>query len=321
MSDASPPSLQPADTAVLDALLRADGPRTVDAIAAERAVDAREVTAAVDRLRRAGCRIDLHPQQGLHLVRTGLGCWSDYIEPRHTGRLGRRLIVYRRTTSTQDVARHRVETAAPADHEGTVVVADGQDAGRGRFGRRWYDEGGRSLLLTAVTSPRGRSGECLMLAGCCGVAEATEAVSGLPVQVRWPNDLMIEGRKVGGMLLETLRGMALVGIGLNVEGAPAASSLGSTTSLATHGGAVDRLLLLDRLLGRVADLAGAEEDTLIRRWRARSCLLQKRVTVRTGDKDLTGRVIDLDPRQGLLLAVDGGAVVPLRAETASLIAV
>jgi len=308
------------DVDLLHRLLTADGPTAVLALG-----DPATTPAALSALRDAGCVIDGHPQRGVRLVASGLGCWADYIEARHAGRLGRRVRVFQQTTSTQQVARQLVERDAAA-HTGEVVATDHQSAGRGRRGRRWFAPPGASLLMTAVVDPRGATADRLVLASCCALAEAVESLADLRVQVRWPNDLLIDGDKLAGILVETFNGVALIGIGVNVAVDPADLPAADgdrtlrATSLRACGVDVDRLRLLDVLLDRLDPTLHTADDASLRRfWQERSCLVQQRVTVDSEGTRLTGRVIDVDPREGLILEVERGPVVTLRAETTSLV--
>lgn len=292
------------DPVVLHRLLTADGPVPTHALG----LSAADLAA----LEAAGCRLDDHPQHGLRLLETGLGCWVDYIEPRHSNRLGRRLFVFRQTTSTQDAARQMITT------DGTVIVTDHQTGGRGRLGRRWLAPPSAALLMTAVvrhtdSTPVDR----LMLAAACAVAEAVESLCDQQVQIRWPNDVLIAGRKLAGILVETTADLALIGIGLNVTAHPADLN---ATSLLAESIRVDRLHLLDVLLDRLDfDVHHATDAQLLRCWRARSCLTQQRVTVSVDGRKLTGRVIDLDPAHGLLMQIEHGPIATLPAATTSLV--
>lgn len=312
------------DVDLLHALLGADGPQTVHALARATGLDALVVWPKLDQLRRAGCEIASHPQHGVCLVRAGLECWADYLEHRRPDSIGRRALVYRQTTSTQDLAHQLVQGAAdPTSLDGRVVVADHQTAGRGRLGRAWFAEPGTSLLFTAVVHRRDHSVDHLMLAACEAVAVAVDRVCGRVTQVRWPNDILLGRAKVAGILLQVVNGSALVGVGINVSADPPKLTARAglpATSLAAHGCTVDRLVLLDvlcetldRALWRTGSAALAEA------WRSRSTLRQQRVTVDIGGRRLVGRVIDVDPEHGLLLQVERGPVVTLPAATTSLI--
>ena len=165
-----------------------------------------------------------------------------------------------------------------------------------------------------------------MLASCCAVARTIEGLGQFQVQVRWPNDLLIDGRKVAGILVEQVGSTALIGVGINTrvgEHELPATDSGRpicATSLHLHGVTADRLYILDQLLDRLeGELYRAADADLLAQWRRRSCLTQQRVTVRSGERTITGRVIDVDPRHGLLLADDRGAMHTLAAATTSLL--
>jgi BirA family biotin operon repressor/biotin-[acetyl-CoA-carboxylase] ligase len=127
--------------------------------------------------------------------------------------------------STNEVARRLADAGAP---EGTLVIAEEQTAGRGRLGRRWLAPSGTSLLFSLLLRPNLPAGQAMrltMLAGL-GAAEGIQAATGLVVRLKWPNDILVAGRKVGGVLIEAgLSGdrldYAVAGIGINVNFRPA----------------------------------------------------------------------------------------------------
>lgn len=312
--------------AVLERLLAAPAPQSPQTIADQIGRSLGEVTAALDALRDAGCEFIDEPHRGPRLASSGLGCWVDYIEQRHADRLGRRLVAYRTTTSTQDVARTLVADAAARVHAGTVVTSDHQTAGRGRLGRRWFDRHGGGLAFTAIVDAAGTAPDRLCLAACCAIADAVTETTGVQPTIRWPNDLLIERRKLAGILVETVGGNALIGVGINVG--PLGDAIpdddaGRTivaTSLADAGVGIDRLALLDAALTHLhRTLTETADDELRTRWRDRCGLLNERVTVDAAGSRLTGRVIDIDPQQGLVLEVERGPVVALPAATTSIV--
>ena len=138
-----------------------------------------------------------------------------------TRRLGRPVLYFRRTGSTNDVAHER---AAAGTAEGLLVIADEQTAGRGRLDRRWWAPPGSSLLMSLLLRPSLPPSQVGQLTMCLGLAavEAIEAVTGLRPALKWPNDLLLNGRKLGGMLSELrLDGeqvaYAVLGLGINVN--------------------------------------------------------------------------------------------------------
>ncbi|MEX2672728.1 MAG: biotin--[acetyl-CoA-carboxylase] ligase [Phycisphaeraceae bacterium] len=311
------------ETQLLALLLASREPLPLEAVG--RALGCAPVEAAVllERLEGKGCRLARHPQHGVQLLESSLTCWSTYIEGRRPGLIGRKVSVYRETTSTQELARKMLKPGGNG-HDGHVLVSDHQSAGRGRLGRPWITAPGAALLMTAIVGHGQATVDRLMLAACCGVAEGIEAATGIGTQVRWPNDVLMNGAKMAGIIVETVGKLALIGIGINVHGAPRTGrqvTLRSpATSLAEQGQAVDRLLLMERVLEQLqAALYTRPSDDLYQAWRERAALLQQRVTVEADGRQLTGRVIDLDPTQGLLLQLDRGQVVTLPAQTTSLV--
>ena len=152
----------------------------------------------------------------------------------------------RECPSTQDLVLGR---GLP---EGAVAATDHQTAGRGRSGRSWADEPGASLLVSVLLRPPAAAvTPQLSLVAGLAAAEAVESATGLPAALKWPNDVVLGGRKVAGVLLEASADEVACGIGVNVARAPAAAAAGAlpATSLAAETGARhDRAELLAALL-------------------------------------------------------------------------
>jgi BirA family biotin operon repressor/biotin-[acetyl-CoA-carboxylase] ligase len=186
-----------------------------------------------------------------------LDAWS--LEGLETDIVGQTLVYRPAISSTNDEARRLARAGAP---EGMLVVADYQTVGRGRLERRWEAPAGSSLLMSLVFRPHLAAHQVQRLTMICGLAavEAIEAQTGLYVGLKWPNDLVIDGAKLGGILTEIeLAGKrvdyAVVGIGLNVNLDPGQlpqDLLMVATSL-SHllGREVERLPLLRALLQAV----------------------------------------------------------------------
>ncbi len=145
-----------------------------------------------------------------------------YLEARlQDSPLGHPIIYRERATSTQDVAREAALAGAP---EGLLVLAEEQTAGRGRAGRSWWAPPGTAILsslLLRPTLPPEHVGYIGMIAGLA-MSDALADVAHITVALKWPNDLLLEGRKLGGILLESLwEGLRLeaviLGLGLNVR--------------------------------------------------------------------------------------------------------
>ena len=130
------------------------------------------------------------------------------------GRFGRPYLYLAQCETTQRL----LDTAQP---EGAVAVCDEQTGGRGRLGRRWEAPARSSILVSTLLRPppERKTAELTLLAGVA-VAVVVERATGLAAQIKWPNDVMLDRRKVAGVLAELQDGAVLLGIGLNVNQAP-----------------------------------------------------------------------------------------------------
>jgi BirA family biotin operon repressor/biotin-[acetyl-CoA-carboxylase] ligase len=176
-----------------------------------------------------------------------LALTEDVVTPLIRGRFGVPYLWHERCPSTQDVLRG---SGLP---EGAVAVAEHQTAGRGRSGRRWDDRPGAAVLVSVLLRPPlGAPLPQLSLAAGLATAEALEALTGTPAGIKWPNDVLLAGRKVAGILLESDADAVVCGIGVNVgqaEGELPADTKVPAASLRTATGLdVDRATLLARLL-------------------------------------------------------------------------
>ncbi len=254
-----------------------------------------------------------------------------------TSWLGQSLVCLERTGSTNDVARDLAREGAPA---GTVVVADAQEAGRGRMGRRWLAAPGTCLLCSLLLRPTGLGPQCaaqLTMICALAAADAIGALSGLRTALKWPNDLIvhIKGaangppyRKLAGLLTETgLTGArlehAIVGIGVNVNVAPpdlAALAPDATSILAETGQPLERARLLAVLLGhaegRFERLQAGQSP--VAEWASRLAFLGQAVEAWTPAGRLTGVAEGVDEDGALRLRLADGHVERLLAADVSL---
>ncbi len=247
-----------------------------------------------------------------------------------THRLGRPTLFYPSIGSTNDVCH---EQAAAGAAEGLLVVADEQMAGRGRLDRRWWAPRGSSLLMSLLLRPPIPPTRAAQLTMCLGLgaAEGIEQVTGLRPALKWPNDLLLDGRKLGGMLTELrLAGerieYAVLGIGINVHvefaapGVPpeiAETAISLAMALAnvsgTFGSAwhvLDRATLLAAILARCEAwydrlLAGESPHGA---WAARLDTLGRLVTVTLPAGVLRGIATGVNAEGALLVRDDGGQV-------------
>jgi BirA family biotin operon repressor/biotin-[acetyl-CoA-carboxylase] ligase len=221
------------------------------------------------------------------------------------------------TGSTNDEALTLAEAGAP---DGTAVIADAQRAGRGRRGRTWFSPPGSGLYLSVVVrvGPAPITLSLVTLAAGVAAADAVTAVSGLPVELKWPNDLVVgrPWRKIGGVLCESVGGgrvdAVVVGVGIN-RGAEAypPDLRDRATSIETElGRFTDRAPLVVECLARLADRMGQvrarDDDGICREWRrlGRGGLGQ---AVRWQDQGVerTGVARDIDAAGALVVDSEG----------------
>src|SRR5438067_7450290 len=137
-----------------------------------------------------------------------------------TRRLGRRVLVYDRVDSTSTRA---AALAVDPANDGVVILADEQTAGRGQYGRTWTCPGGAGVPMSVLLFPPPalRRPAVLTAWAAVSVCEVIRQTAGLQARIKWPNDVLIQGRKVSGILIEQSRG-TVAGIGLNVNQSAAA---------------------------------------------------------------------------------------------------
>jgi len=217
----------------------------------------------------------------------------------------RQLHHFEELASTNDEARNLVARGAA---HGTVVLADFQTAGRGRRGAVWASDPGGGLLFSVILRPDyARHFWCrLALASGLGIVNALRDEWEIPAEIKWPNDIYIEGKKCAGILVESQDGFAVVGVGLNIASSPDG---GDSISLSERfGNDLSReevlAVVLDGILEESQCCADGFADQMDR-MRQRCWLTGKRVTFRSVQKQLSGRVVGLGDGGDLLVDIDG----------------
>jgi len=235
---------------------------------------------------------------------------SDVTTPAPPRLIGATVLRVDRATSTNDLLRGLAEQGAP---EGTVVVAREQSAGRGRRGRAWHSPLG-GLWFSLLLRPPDPSDGRLALAAALGVAEGIRKACGAGLGLKWPNDLILGGGKVGGILLESIPPFVIIGVGVNVNVDPVtlpAGVAGGATSLAA---ALRHPLDLEATLAAVLEgidvaygvLRAGRAPELLQRWRRLSVTLGRTVRIESGGAVVEGRAIDVDADGALVVEATGG---------------
>jgi BirA family biotin operon repressor/biotin-[acetyl-CoA-carboxylase] ligase len=298
--------------------------------------DLERVRDELDALLSFGFGIEQHPYRGAAYHGPAERLCPDQIEHGlRTRWIGRRIAVWNRVTSTNDLA---ARAGTSATNDGLVILAEEQTAGRGRPGRSWTAPARSSLLMSVVLFPPARLAPAepeaafgwawLTVLAAIAAAEVVVSWTGRDARIKWPNDVRVSGRKIAGILVERTpapgqpatarKGApasepgwgAVIGIGLNAnlsrDGFPPELAARATSlQIERRGEPVDRSELARDLIGRLDhwyDLSRSRgAHTLNTPWCARSEHLGRIVRVATPSASLIGRLIDLDVRLGLTL--------------------
>jgi len=274
----------------------------------------------IRQLRKRGYQIDSSPRLGYALVKnTELLLPEEISLGLETSVIGKHIRHFEEVTSTQDLAE---ELARSGAEEGTVVISERQTEGRGRKGRAW-DSPTQGVYLSVVLKPALRPSQIVQIPLIAGVAatRAIKRVTPLIPRLKWPNDITISGRKVGGILAEMNCEMdtihyIILGIGINVNAHRLSLSepvRGLATSLAEECGEhVSRVRTVQCLLTEFEALYGeflfSGFDTIRQEWKALNNTTGSRVRVSGGGEEVEGRALDIDQEGFLLVKMDTGDV-------------
>jgi BirA family biotin operon repressor/biotin-[acetyl-CoA-carboxylase] ligase len=232
--------------------------------------------------------------------------------------IGRDIRVFQETTSTNDVVE---KLARDGVKEGVVVFAESQSRGRGRLGRRWLSPAQKGIWFSVLLRPDLHPQEAtqLTVASATALARAIQLVTGLQPDIKWPNDILIRGRKVAGILTELSAELdhvkyIILGIGVNVnlnagEFPPELRKL-ATSLKAEAGRPVSRpdlaVAILRELDGDYTRVGAGQFAAVADEWAGRCSTLGHDVVIRVGDRQLRGRAETLGEDGALLLRTDHG---------------
>ncbi|MBZ0155781.1 MAG: biotin--[acetyl-CoA-carboxylase] ligase [Alphaproteobacteria bacterium] len=234
--------------------------------------------------------------------------------------LGREVILLDRIDSTNTYA---MELAARGAPEGTVILANEQTGGRGRRGRIWISPRGKSLYMSVVLRPgiSPRDATILTFLSAVAVATAVSTLTSLPVTIKWPNDLMVSGRKLGGILTEMKADMdrifhAVVGIGVNInlerEALPEEIRSIATSVLAETGKSFRRapfaVGILREMEKQYRTLQEKGRHPLLQEWLSLNSTIGRHVEVTAGEGKIAGFAEGIDDEGMLLLRLPDGAL-------------
>jgi BirA family transcriptional regulator, biotin operon repressor / biotin---[acetyl-CoA-carboxylase] ligase len=220
--------------------------------------------------------------------------------------------------STNDLAKDLARQGYP---EGSVLVAETQSAGRGRLGRVWESPPGTGIYLSVILRPRLPPTELpkLTLSAAVAVVEAIAEATGLSTGIKWPNDILLAGKKLGGILTEMetesdQMSHVVLGVGLNINTPVFPEHLTelATSLLSGTGRTYSRLAIVRALLRRLDTVygrfLGQKFPAILEAWRQAAVTLGRTVTVKQGGEEISGLALDVAPDGALLVETPGGGV-------------
>ena len=289
-------------------------------LAEQLAISRAAVWARMDELRKVGYDIEASPHFGYKLVSSPDALHADDLLARlgNTKVVGRDIQVFEQTTSTNDVVER---LARDGVKEGAVVFAESQTKGRGRLGRKWSSPTHKGLWLSVLLRPDLRPQETTQLTVISATAlrRAIKTVTGLSADIKWPNDLLLGGKKVAGILTEMSAETdrvrhVIIGIGMDVN-QDASDLPGELRPIATSlkmesGDEISRAELATEVLRELdtdyARIGMGKFPEVADEWEAACVTIGRNVTIHIGNRKFRGRAESLDDDGALLVRTEHG---------------
>jgi len=273
----------------------------------------------VKRLRSIGYEIKASTRSGYRLVRSPDLLTASEVKPiLSTKWMGRVIHHFHTVDSTNSTA---YQLALSGAREGEMVISESQQKGRGRLGRHWFSPPSLNLYLSVILRPKipPQQASLITLMAAVATADAIEKFSGLLPSIKWPNDILLRGRKVAGLLNEIHSEMdrihfVILGIGVNVnmdEKMFPKEIRSSATSLKDEmGQPISRKIFLSRLLEELerwyAIFLEEGDHAVLKAWRERAQIKGRSVKVTSFGEALTGIAVDVDSDGALILETKNG---------------
>jgi BirA family transcriptional regulator, biotin operon repressor / biotin---[acetyl-CoA-carboxylase] ligase len=239
-------------------------------------------------------------------------------EPLRMQCFGAKVLHFESIGSTNTFAKTLKEPEAP---HGTVIIAEEQSDGHGRLGRQWQSASGENLLFTILLRPSVPAERLVLLplAAAVGIAEGIEQCTGVPLETKWPNDLLYGRKKICGILIEgsiEAGGAAAIalGAGINVNQSFFPSDIeataGSLVQITGHQWPKQELLnaVLACLEERYNELCSSFAPAILTAWKKRTTMLGKQITVIEQQNTFAATAVDLDPQGALIVRRTDGSL-------------
>lgn len=276
----------------------------------------------IQQLKDSGYEIVAVPHLGYKLVSSPDRLFpSEIASGLQTKITGKKIYYFDSISSTMDMAQQLANKGAP---EGTLVLAEAQTKGRGRLGRLWSSPKYKGIYLSLILRPAVSPAQTPMLTlmAAVSVAEAIRECCGLEPRIKWPNDILIHDKKIGGILTELNAEMdvarfVIIGVGLNANNDRHALVAGATSLKEETQAPVNRVRLLQEFLRKLESnylvLHRQGPAAVAQKWRALALTLGKRVKVVSQKTHMEGVAFDIDSDGALLIRNDSGLVQKMTA--------
>ena len=230
--------------------------------------------------------------------------------------LGSQIHYFEELGSTMNVA---MQLGVQGAGEGTLVVAESQRKGKGRLSREWFSPKYKGIYASLILRPKilPLQASILTLLTAIGICEAVKAICGLEPRIKWPNDILMRDKKLGGILTELNAEMdrikfVVIGIGLNVNNEKKSLTEGATSLKAENKEELSRVGLLQEILLKIEENYSVFQKKgatpIIEKWRQYSVTLGRRVKVHYQKDYVEGQAVDIDSDGGLLIRTDSGTM-------------
>lgn len=291
-------------------LLRYDAYTTYDKICNELEIDRKRTKDLLKYLSNLQYEIEEHPSLGVRIISSPDLLLPEFVcSGLHTRLFGKKIHYYKKIGSTNDVALKL------SDEEGSLVITEFQSKGRGRFGRKWVSTESTAILASLILNHKLKVEGLQKITLLCALSinEVMRKV-GLSSLIKWPNDIVVGGRKICGILTEANSRCVVCGFGVNVNQSEFPSELtDEATSIRIetqreHSRIIILQQILEQFENNYFEFLQSGFHHFLEKIKDYSFSLGKRVSVHTGKKVLKGEVLDFDERGRLVLRKDGGGI-------------
>ncbi|MCP3923520.1 MAG: biotin--[acetyl-CoA-carboxylase] ligase [Desulfobacterales bacterium] len=274
----------------------------------------------ISSLKKMGYIIESLPRKGYSLKESDLLLPDEIYDGLQTKTLGKKVVFFDETDSTNIKARDLAEEGA---EEGTIVIAESQTMGRGRKGRSWYTGKGSGIFLSLILRPPLAPTEVAIttLMTAIAMVEAVKSVTKVEPKIKWPNDLLLGGKKICGILTEVSTEMdsvnyIIVGIGININ-TEAVSFPKEIKNIATSlhietGEKFKRKLITQSFLKSFEKLYNILKNRnfnhIMKEWKKHSDMIGKRVEIEIFERKIKGVVEDIEDDGVLRVCSDDGSI-------------